>query len=100
MNFVNDGWTRQARNYDKLSHAGGSCLIVCLLWSIIMTFEGYLFPINHKTQRRIRLITCSIVLVGGIALEVWQGFHGHGFSWRDVVADVAGVLVAYGAIGG
>ena len=45
-------------------------------------------------------MVCGLVIVGGIALEVWQGSHGIGFSWRDVVANVAGVLIAYGAIGG
>ena len=100
MNFTNDGWLRQAQNYDKLSHAGGSCLAVCLLWWVAITIEGYLYPINHKTQRRVRLSICGLVIVGGITLEVWQGFHGIGFSWRDVVANVVGVIIAYGAIGG
>jgi len=100
MNFINDGWLRQAQNYDKLSHAGGSCLVVCLLWYVAMLPEGYFFPINRKIQREIRLLVCGLVIVGGIALEAWQGFNGVGFSWRDVVADVVGVVIAYGAIGG
>ena len=107
MNFVNDGWIRKAQNYDKLSHAGGSCLAVCLLWNIFLIVRyviarrrGYLPPLEIKTQRRVILLLCGLVIVAGIALEVWQGTHGIGFSWRDVVANVAGVLIAYGAIGG
>ena len=88
MNFVNDGWIRKALEYDKLAHAGGSCLAVCLLWLVLSVFNTNLFTVS------------CIVLSGGIALELWQGFYGHGFSWRDLVANVVGVLIAHGAIGG
>ena len=90
MNFTNDGWLRQAQNFDKLSHAGGSCLAVCLLWAML--------KLLHVELAISMVIIMS--LSGGIALELLQGFRGIGFSWRDVVADVVGVLIAYGAIGG
>ena len=86
MIFTNDGWLRKAQEYDKFSHAGGSCLIVFLLWVIAKRFDLNLFTVSW------------LVLSGGIALELWQGFHGIGFSWRDLVADLVGVLIAYGAI--
>ena len=90
MNFVNDGWIRQAQNYDKLSHAGGSCLAVCLLWAVLK-----LLNVN------LTLTVVSIaVCIGGIALELYQVRSGIGFSWRDVVANGVGVLIAWGAIGG
>ena len=100
MNFTNDGWLRQAQNFDKLSHAGGSCLAVCLLWAIARMMEGYLYPLTQEARKKMLRSILITVLAGGIVIEIWQGFYGHGFSWRDVVADVVGVLIAYGAIGG
>ena len=88
MNFVNDGWLKKCLEYDKWSHAGGSCLIVCLLWAVLKLANSGLAL----------WIVCATGIVLGIALEIYQGFHGHGFSWRDLVANVAGVLIAYGAI--
>ena len=90
MNFVNDGWLKKCLEYDKWSHAGGSCLIVCLLWAVL-----------KLTGCGLALWLVSAICFGiGIALEAWQGTHGIGFSWRDLVANGAGILIAYGAIGG
>jgi len=95
MQFVNDGWLRKAQEYDKFCHAGGSCLMVCLLWAAIKRVEIW----NLSSQSRL-FIVGVLILSGGVALEIVQAYRGIGFSWRDVVADLAGVLVAYRAIGG
>ena len=88
--FVNDGWLRKAYEYDKFAHAGGSCLVTCLLWAILKTCG--------LNTTNLCVYVCGLTFFLGIALELLQAFRGVGFSWRDLVADAIGIGIAWVAI--
>lgn len=63
--------------HDKLIHAVGSQLLFCAFYAV--------FP-NEKA-------VCAAVLCVGLGIEIAQHFTPRGFSWGDLIADLAGVLL-------
>lgn len=87
--WADDSWLSKCSEYDKLTHAGMCAFFTCLASAILCRW------FNGLGQA---LIGGTLVFIGGIILECWQVKHADGFSWRDVTANVAGILVASAAI--
>jgi hypothetical protein len=94
MKWVRDIWTSKCMEYDKWTHAGGSCLITIVVFFCVIFFTPLGWFMNA-------LLAGGISFVAGLALEFWQGYHPDGldgFSWKDLVANVVGILFAMAAV--
>jgi hypothetical protein len=86
MKFIpwhEDKWlSREGRilPYDKLEH-----FLLALLWMIV----GILL---------LKISLPMVILIGvaaAIGWEIKDGLFSHGFSWKDLIADFAGLAVGY-----
>lgn len=87
--WADDSWLSQCTEYDKLTHAGGSALLMCGLSCILA------ISFNRIGQV---LFAGALAFLVGFALEIYQAYRGDGFSWRDLVADIVGIWIASLAI--
>ena len=93
MKLANDSWTSKCLEYDKWTHAGGSCLATMVL---------YLFWFAFGFNSTFSILAASLLsFTAGLAIEIDQGIelygaltNGDGFSWRDMAANMIGILVA------
>ncbi len=69
-----------AFQYDKVQHAVGSLFVAFLAGSLFTP-----------------LAAAAVALCFGVLWEIKDIFMADGFSWRDLVADAAGIVV-YGAV--
>ena len=93
MKLANDSWFSKCREFDKWTHAGGSCLgtlLIFMFWRAL----GFNFMFSI-------VFSSVIVFAIGLANEIDQGVelygaltNGDGFSWRDMVANMIGITVA------
>lgn len=76
-----DTWTSKCIEFDKWTHAGGSCLATCLL---------RIFTWNAGTP----WIAGGVVFVLGILYETYQEISLiHKFSIKDVIANCVGIAL-------
>lgn len=99
------GFTTKAQGFDKWAHAAGSALILCLLYRIVRAvlernYHTYGHSHKGKTFHFLSLgAAFGLVMLGGLGLEIYQGFaNPWGFSFMDMVANILGALVAFGAL--
>lgn len=90
MKFSHDSFDSKCYEYDKLTHAGGSALLTLIAY-IMLEAYSYAGWLNNL------FAACLVSFLTGIGIEVYQGFDhtADGFSWRDLVADFAGIVVAF-----
>jgi len=86
-----DSWTSKAFDYDKFAHMAGSAFFFCLCCFFLSPFTDKLGQI---------IIAFWVAMIGGITLEIYQAFDyfEDGFSWRDLVANWVGLIVAVLAV--
>lgn len=79
----------KAYEYDKLTHAGSSALLTCILTVMFEPFFGWLALMAASW--------CAFAI--GIVKEIHDGINGEdGFSIIDVLANVIGILLVWGTI--
>lgn len=93
MKLANDKWASKCNEFDKWTHAGGSCLATIafyLFWNLLGF--NFLFSI---------MAAAILSFCIGLAIEIDQSVelygvltNGDGFSWRDLVADIVGITIA------
>ena len=66
--------------YDKLEH---------FLAAFLTVFAGIL--LLHINPMAMVLIAVIV----GVGWEIKDGFFSHGFSWKDLIADFAGIGIGY-----
>ena len=74
--FAKDKWLSKAETYDKLEHFGFWCLLY-------LGLERFLFVPD---------IAMIGALILGILWEIKDIFRADGFSWKDLTADILGIL--------
>lgn len=91
MKWSNDYWTSKCLEYDKWVHFAGSCALTLMVYWPLNILAPFIWVINA-------LIAGAVVFVMGVLLEAWQESDGDGFSWRDLVANALGILLAVGVL--
>ena len=85
----------KAQGFDKWAHLAGSAagMLICLGVMKIFLPDWFVFTIGMW-------ISSAIVFGAGLGLEIRQGRHplSDGFSFLDLVADIAGILLVWGVI--
>lgn len=66
--------------YDKLEH---------FLAALLGVIAGILL-LNINL-----MVMVVIAVIAGVGWEIKDGFFSHGFSWKDLIADFAGIGIGY-----
>lgn len=66
--------------FDKLEH-----FLLGVLWALVAILLLGIHP----------GIVMIIGLIAGIGWEIKDGLFSHGFSWKDLIADIAGIGTGY-----
>jgi hypothetical protein len=87
MRWSKDSWLSKCMEFDKLTHAGGSCLLTLTLYLPLNFFSPCIWIVNAA-------IAGCLAFTLGLFLEILQGWYADGFSWRDLTANVIGITLA------
>lgn len=84
FHFAQDSWLSKFHTSDKLYHLFGSAVLFAFLW----------FPI-FLVMNGSELTVAMWAFIGGLIVEIFDGFGKEGFSWKDLVADFVGIMAMW-----